>query len=82
MYGTDFSSVQEGCFWEAGPLRKCLVHEGGIIPDQPYLAVLQETVRELGAKNEVHSGLVISEKFLWAYIEGARAFLKACEPLP
>ena len=78
-YGTDFSSVQEQCFWEAGPLRNCLVHHGGAVPSEAFRIGLQNCILELGAADAVGSVLVISDKFVWTYIQAGRTFLTACD---
>jgi hypothetical protein len=78
-YGIDFASVKTQCFWEAGVLRNCVVHYGGIIPNEAFRLGLKATIRELGSVDAVGSALVISDKLVWAHIEAARAFLHACD---
>lgn len=78
-YGIDFASVKMQCFWEAGVLRNCAVHHGGIIPNEAFRLGLKATIRELGSADAVGSALVISDKLVWVHIEAARAFLHACD---
>jgi hypothetical protein len=78
-YRIDFAVLQDECFWEAGVIRNCLVHYGGVIPNEEFRVGLQASVLKLGVANAVGSQLLISDRFIWVYIESARAFIKACD---
>ena len=52
---------------------------GEAIPSEAFRIGLQYSILELGAADAVGSRLVISDKFVWAYIEAARTFLAACD---
>ena len=54
-YGVDFSSVQKQFFWEAGPLRNCLVHHDGAIPSEAFRIGLKWTPlsRPVFARNKL-----------------------------
>ena len=81
-YGLDFSSVKNQCFWEAGTLRNCAVHHGGVVPNEAFRTALKATIATLGARDAVGSPLIISNKLVWLHLEAARAFLRACDNAP
>ena len=64
---------------EAGVIRNCLVHYGGVIPNEAFRTGLQDSILKFGVANAVGSPLVISDKLVWVYIESSRAFIKACD---
>lgn len=79
-YKVDFrdATIHES-FWEAGELRRCLIHHGGVIATEDHRLSLRSTIRACGVVDTVGSKLHITPDQLWVYINSAREFLKRCD---
>lgn len=78
-YNVTFSNEISGCFWEIGLLRKCVVHDRAIIPDDHYRCGMQNILSITNTRNAVGEEVIINDKLMWIFIEDCRKFLFACD---
>lgn len=78
-YALDFSPVRRPCFWEAGVLRDCLVHHGGVVPNEAFRAGLTACIAEVRAIDSVGTHLGVTEKVMWVFVEETRTSLSVCD---
>ncbi len=78
LFGVDFSSkIQEETF-EAGELRRCIVHSGGRITNK-YTDKLSKIITYLGLNVQEEPRIIITKKLMAIFIEDARTILKICD---
>jgi len=78
-YKIDIDASISSCFFEAGPLRKCLVHDNGFISNEIYKQNLQNVIKIEGISNEIESQIKVTSKLVWVYIEDARKIIASCD---
>lgn len=78
-YQLEFSLVEERCFWEAGPLRNCLVHDGGVIATDELRSSIRYSVEVLNMPKTLPMKVWISGALIWRFIESSRGFIRACD---
>lgn len=80
LYKIDIAAIGlSKIFIELGPLRNCIVHDGGIIPDSRHLTLLSETIAFLKITPAIGEKIEISKEMMAQLIEDFRTFLRTCD---